>query len=229
MFKIIGKQILSLFCKFLLFLFDWKYPSDQLFDKISKIEKSVVIFSHTTYADFYIFTLYLLAFPDELKDVRILVKPQPFKYAGWILRKLGAIPATKFNEYGGGSVAKIIEEVKDQEKLIFLISPKGTIVKSEWRSGYLAIAKELKANFMVSGLDYEKKILKLSDSIEYTEGKEKEIEIYLKNQLKDIVPLFPEDEVVEIRRHNQSKRSIIEGRRLSIIVMSIIAIYMLIR
>jgi len=209
--------LLSYIAKLILFLLGWKYITEKQFAQFHKYKRSVIIFSHTTYADFYLFTLYFLAFPNEFRNVKVLVKPQPFEYAGFILRRFGAIPSSEFGMRNNGSTKYIIEELNKEDTFIFLISPKGTIVKSEWRSGYYNIALNLKANLMVTGLDYDKKKIIVSDDIKYDQDKD-DIEIFLKEQLSRIVPLYPEDEVMEIRKHKS--RSIISTPRLIFLILS---------
>lgn len=205
--------LLSFIAKLILFLLGWKSIKEKQFSQFHKYKRSVIIFSHTTYADFYLFILYFLAYPNGFRNVRVLVKPQPFQYAGFILRRFGCIPSSNFEERNSGSTRRITDELDKQEELIFLISPKGTIVKSEWRNGYYNIALNLKANLMVTGLDYCKKKIVVSDDIQYDKDKN-DIEIFLKEQLSRIVPLYPEDEIMKIRKHDKNSRSIITPPRL---------------
>jgi 1-acyl-sn-glycerol-3-phosphate acyltransferase len=145
--------------------------------------------------------LYKLSYPNELNHVRTLVKPQPFEYAGWFLRKIGAIPSTRIEEKKGGAVTRIVNELKETPQCLFLISPKGTIIKSEWRSGYFVIAKELDAELI---------------AISHNKG-ESVVKEYLQTQLSNIVPLFPDDEIVPIREHVVAHRNVVSNKRLAII------------
>jgi 1-acyl-sn-glycerol-3-phosphate acyltransferase len=160
--------------------------------------------------------LYKLSYPNELNHVRTLVKPQPFEYAGWFLRKIGAIPSTRIEEKKGGAVTRIVNELKETPQCLFLISPKGTIIKSEWRSGYFVIAKELDAELIAMGFDYEKKCVVASDAISHNKG-ESVVKEYLQTQLSNIVPLFPDDEIVPIREHVVAHRNVVSNKRLAII------------
>lgn len=222
----IVRILLSYIAKLVLLLIGWKLPKEKHFNQFHKYKRSVVVFSHTSYADFYVFILYILAFPKEFNNVRVLVKPQPFAYAGCILKRLGCIPSSRFDQRNGRSTDRIVEELNKQGEFIFLISPKGTIVKSEWRSGYYNIAISLKAHLSAVGLDYEKKKIIISYGIEYDKNKE-EIELFLKEQLSKIVPLFPEDEVFEIRKHNENLRSIINTSRLFLLIFLIVLLFVM--
>jgi 1-acyl-sn-glycerol-3-phosphate acyltransferase len=204
----------SLVAKTVLFSMGWSLLDNDIFAKIVKYKRSVLVFSHTSYADFYILILYLLAYPTKLDKVRTLVKPQPFEYAGYFLRKLGAIPSTRVEDKDGGAVNRIVSELKALDTCIFLISPKGTIVNRPWRSGYYHIAKELDAKIMVAGLDYEKKSVIIFDAYSCNEYDESDIQSILQSDMSNIVPLFPEGEVVPIRAHDQNKRTIVNGSSL---------------
>ena len=217
---------LRLIAKLTLFLLGWNYMKQKQFTQFHKYKRSVIIFSHTTYADFYLFILYFLAYPTEFKNVRVLVKPQPFKYAGFILRKFGCIPSSVFEDRNSGSTIRITQELQKQKEFIFLLSPKGTIVKSEWRTGYYNIAVNLNAHLLVTGLDYEKKKIVISDGIKYDENKD-DIERFLKKELSKIVPLYPDDEIVEIRKHNEQFRSIIDTDRFFVSIFITISILMI--
>ena len=212
----ISQILLSYVAKFIILTLGWKLITKKQFMQYHKYKRSVIVFSHTTYADFYMFLLYFIAFPKEFENVKVLVKPQPFEYAGFILRRFGCIPSSNFNDRNSGSTERIIKELNKHEQFIFLISPKGTIVKSEWRNGYYNIAVELKCHLLATGLDYDKKKIIISESINYDESKE-DIELFLKEQLSKIVPLYPEDEIVEIRKHKST--SIISVSRLIFITM----------
>lgn len=222
----------SLIARIVLFVMGWSPLTADDIEKINKYPRTVVIFSHSTYADFCLLLLYMMAHPNELGYVRTLVKPQPFKRFGTILRRLGAIPSTRLEDSQGGAVNRIVNELKEWDRCIFLISPKGSIVKREWRTGYYHIARELDAHLRVAGLDYEKKCTIVSNEISSSEPESK-VREFLQNELKEIVPLFPNEEVVPIRSHDSKERSITNGARVfstiiaTIILISIVRLFML--
>lgn len=194
--------------------------------RLSKHNRMIGIFSHTSYVDFYILLLYILSYPYELFYLRTLMKPQPFQYAGWLLNKFGAIPATKVDDRNGGSVERIVQQLRQSEKFLFLISPKGTIVKSPWRSGYYHIARKLDAHILVTGLDYERKEALVLEPIAPGE-KEEDVKQHLVRDLARIVPLFPEEEVVETRKHDVDLRGPISYDRLLGVVAAILLLLQL--
>lgn len=206
----------KVFAKGVLFIMGWQPLSESFIKQLFKHDRIIAVFSHTSYSDFYILILYLLAYPEYLYRIKTLVKPQPFAYAGRLLRSLGAIPATKVEDSNGGAVKRISEELNNYEKFTFLICPKGTILKRDWRSGYYHIAELTNSFLMVVGLDYEKKSVAFSEEIShYIE--EPIVKDFLQDELKKIVPLFPECEVVDIREHDHSKRGIVDMRRVGTI------------
>lgn len=215
----------SLVAKAILFSLGWSLIDNNLFTQLTKYDREVLVFSHTSYADFYILILYLLAYPRRLHRVRTLIKPQPFEYAGTLLRWLGAIPSTRIEDKDGGAVKRIITELMALDCCIFLISPKGSIVKKNWRSGYFHIAKALNAMIMVAGLDYEKKRVVVSDAYSCEDYDETTVQPILKAQLSKIVPLFPEGEVVPIRDHNPNKRTVVNKTRLVTVIIGCIMLY----
>lgn len=155
--------------------------------------------------------LYILSSPELLGNFNVLIKPQPFKYAGRLLRKIGGIPATKVDDKNGGSVKRIAKELeKKPEGSVLLISPKGSIVKREWRTGYYYLAKELGVPLMTVGLDFEKKCVYASQRIS-SDLPEPEVREFLQKELANIVPLVSDQEVVEIRSHDPSKVGVVKS------------------
>lgn len=216
-------MLLALFFRFILWCIGWQLMSTETLQYLHRWNRIVIVFSHTSYVDFYIMILYMLAYPDDLYAIRMLVKPQPFNYAGWLLRKFGAIPATSVDQTNGGGVSRVVEELQKDDETLFLISPKGTIVKREWRSGYYHIAQALQAPLLASGLDYEKHTIVVSSIIDWN-NPEVVVKAHLYEKLSNIVPLFPDDEVMLIRPHES--RSIINQKRVGII-MAIVSMSLL--
>jgi len=192
-----GKIISSTVAKVGLRLCGWKPLSAKSETNILRNTRAIYAFPHTSYWDFYIFLCYMLAYPHLIDNVKILVKPGPFVYAGWLLRRLGCLPATSINDKGHGCVSRITEDLKHLDHFKFTISPKGSIERKPWRNGYYYIGVGLEAVFVVAGLDYRRKELVVRDqSISYTEGLDK-VESFLKEEMRHIVPLYPEEELAE--------------------------------
>lgn len=188
------------FCCGILFAMGWRMPSEKTFREMEKKGNKLVVFSHTSYIDFYIMALYISAYKDRLQNIRILVKPQPFEYAGPILRYFQCVASTRIEDKNMGSVQRIVQTVKDVPNVALFLSPKGTIEKNQWRTGYYYIAKELGATVMTIGLDYEKREILSMEPISSSLGINV-VEKHLKVGLSAIVPLYPEGEIVTIREH----------------------------
>lgn len=198
----------------------WEPLDSDVLYKLKKYTRHVVLFSHTSYWDFYILLLYMITYPKELKHVRILIKPQPFQYFGRLLRYFGAIPSTKVEEKKGGAVDRITQELNKNREFLFLISPKGTIMKKEWRSGYFHIARDLGANIAVAGLDYQSKCVFLSDEFL---PESSSVNLTAQNYMSKIVPLYPERETISVD-YNPLTISVIDRRLMIIYTIPILLI-----
>src|SRR5581483_849382 len=75
---------------------------------INKYDRIIIVYPHTSQWDFVFAILYSLIYHQIIRDaeheVVILMKPQPFKYFGFILRYLGCIPAAKLESSGSGTL-----------------------------------------------------------------------------------------------------------------------------
>jgi len=215
---------ISLMTKGLLIIMGWSLIDTKTYDRLSKHDRSVVVFSHTTNADFWIFTLYMLSYPYHVHHLTTLIKPQAFKYFGYVLDTMGAIPSAKIEDRNAGVVDRIVGELEKYKKFILFLSPKGSCVKNQWRSGYYHIAKKSEANILVAGLDYEHMKVVVSKHISYKE-EEPVVRTFLQNKLKNIVPLYPEEEVVQIRPHDPNMRRIIDIENAFLMTLYILAAY----
>jgi len=215
---------ISVVAKCFILLFGWHLLDDVVLNKLTKYNRSVLIFSHTSYVDFYIFIIYLLAYKRYLQ-IRTLIKPQPFEYAGLLLRSLGGIPSTKIEDSNGGAVKRICSELEQSNNFGFLICPKGTILNKPWKKGYYHIAKTLNAKLMVTGFDYEEKRIVVLDDYSCEEYDEHDICELLQKDIGKIVPLFPDCEVVPIRQHNEDQRGIFNYSWLLSVIGTLIFLY----
>lgn len=197
---------------------------------LNKHEHVVCVFSHSSYYDFVIMVLYKYAYPDKLGNLRTLIKPDYFEdikihsYSfpsplGMFLRKVGGIPATNISIKNGGATEHIIDVLREKP-CKFLISPKGTILRGEWRTGYYHIAKGLNAPIIAVGLDYERKNIYVGNVIDSNQ-EEPDIRKVLYKELGNIVPLHPEQENMPIREYVSDDVSVISTKRLLFIGMTI--------
>lgn len=190
----------------ILWLLGWSLFTPEQLYRVNYNPRTVLVFPHSSYVDFFFLLLYRAAHPCGLYHLRTLVKPQAFTYAGWFLRWIGCVPASRLEERNSGSVNRIVEELKLSPRTILALSPKGTIYRREWRNGYYHIAQALKAPILVGGIDYETKLtymgLPLDSSLP-----EPEIRAQLFKELSQLVPLYPEHEVMPIRPHGPHRRT----------------------
>ncbi|MFK5969305.1 MAG: hypothetical protein QM487_04190 [Candidatus Marithrix sp.] len=207
----------SVIAKTLLFGMGWSPIKPKVLNRVADHNRVVCIYAHTSYVDFFILLLYTLAYHNKIGFIKTLIKPQAFKYAGGLLTKLGGIPSSKLENRGSNGTVRIAEELDKFDKFAFLISPKGSIKKVEWRTGYYHIAKLLKCPIMIATLDYEQKCIISSDSIDPLVESEENCKEFLKDKLSQSVPLYPRSEVFQVRYHDISKRGIIKPGRLIIL------------
>lgn len=162
--------------------------------------KLVCVFSHTSYCDFFLMLLYQYGYELKLKT---LIKPCYFNgVSGWLLRQVGGIEATPIDERNGGAVQRIVNELHLLPQYHFMISPKGSILKAEWRSGYFHIARLLNVPIIAVGLDYEEKKVKYGRLINH--DNEVIVKELLYEDLKEMIPLYPEQEVMPLRPHGET-------------------------
>lgn len=189
------KYLLSVPSSFILYIMGWSFLDDRAYRYINDNPRMVCVFSHTSYYDFYLMILYYLSHPHKLSNLKTLINPYYFTYIGFLLKLVGGIPAK--------NVDIIVEELLKEKQSHFLISPKGTIVQGEWRSGYYHIAKGLNCPILALGLDYElKKIIICRPILSiYDEYHVKDL---LYKDLSTIVPLHPKQENMTIRKHTHT-------------------------
>jgi len=221
-------NITSKFSKMLLYLFGWHLLDPTILQLLRTNPYIICVFSHTSYYDFFFMILYYLSYK-ELSNLKTLIKPDYFKYIGWLLYKIGGIPSTNIAYKNGGNVTKIVEVLKSTPSSQLLICPKGTIMKGEWRSGYYQIAKALQANLIAIGVDYELKKINIGNMISY-HLPELEIKSKLYQDLSKIVPLYPEREMMKIRKYDITDVNVIHPDRLigfyTIIISCISILYL---
>ncbi len=215
--------MLSGLFKLLLKVMGWRPLSSDQLNLMTQHQYTVCVFSHTSFYDFLLMVLYYMSH-DELKNLKTLISPhyyyEPFKY-------IGGIKAASIYSKNAGQLTHIVDQIKSCLTAQFLISPKGSILKKEWRTGYYYIAKQLNAPICCLGMDYEQKEVRIGQFID-NNLEEKEIRQLLYKDLSQIVPLYPEREVVNIREYNKDNVSLMSRKRLIIYLLQIIILHHLI-
>lgn len=207
--------MISLLFRLILFVTGWSYPDAPTVRKLKDNPKVIVVISHTSYADFWIMVLFRIAYPSLFEGVRFAVKPGPFKNYSFLLDKLGCIKCTSRDKKNGGAVEQISNEINSMEECKFFISPKGTIVKEEWRSGYYHIAVKTKSCIIASGFDYEKKTFVMTEVRNVGTKTYQEMTKIVKQDLSQIVPLNKEWSEVDFKCENPGLVSILSWTKFS--------------
>jgi len=184
-------SLLSSIASGILWCIGWNSLPRNLVEDFSN-SKRVVLFSHSSYWDFVLFLLYWATVPSIMRDMYVVMKPQPFKYLGWLLQPT-FIPATSITDRGLGFVDSTTRRFRGKTTFQLMISPKGTIVDAPWRSGWYYLARNLDAEVQVIGLDYRLKTVVFQPPRSLSDKDQLEAE--LKEDMTHITPLYTHQEL----------------------------------
>ena len=126
-------------------------------------------------------------------DARItfIGKHTAFRYGlGAFLRYMGGIPVDRNKP--GGIIHDAINQIKDMKSSLIGMSPEGTRSKvKEWKTGFLRIASEIKADIVPASLDFKKKEILLGEIFKPSGDNTKDI-LDLKKYYSAFAPKHPE-------------------------------------
>lgn len=185
-------------------------------DREFKAHKKIVfIYPHTSVWDMVLNISYLF-FDDTFKEVRkrIIVPVldevlQNVPGLELLSDAIGLVPVTK-----GGSLQRLYERLDQMDSFFVLISPKGSLAKKPWRSGWYNIAKKYDATLMVGGADYYEHRVKL-EMVEKINGRSnEEMEALLKPSFANITPMIYGRET-DLQDVEKPERSIISHNLLA--------------
>lgn len=143
---------LSLLAKSILLILGWRVNPSADFDYIRN-KKIIILFPHTTKFDFVLTILFYFAnFRSEL-DPYVIVKPQIIEKFSF-LEKFNFVSATRREDSNRSFIKTMTNHFKDKNEFSIFMSPKGTVAKAEWKTGFYWLATQIDANFVVMGLDY---------------------------------------------------------------------------
>jgi hypothetical protein len=143
--------------------------------------------------------MYYIAYP-ELENCYTLVNETAYKKHRVLQLFSCLISTPKLEETKGkGTVKTIALKLNKLDKYALLISPKGTVKKQDWRTGWFHLAKELDCKMICGGVDYDEHTIKVSDIIDVTDIESTRNTVLEK--LTDVVPLYPENEHHLCRAH----------------------------
>lgn len=123
--------------------------------------------------------------------ITFIGKDTVFKYGlGPFLRYVGGIPVNRKNP--GGIIKDVIDQLKIRKGSLIAMSPEGTRAKvKEWKTGFLRIASEIKADIVPASLDFKKKEILLGEIFKPSGDNTKDI-LDLKKYYSAFVPKHPE-------------------------------------
>ena len=175
----LGRAVLS--------FFGWKVKGG-IEEKHNHKKLVVLIAPHTSNWD-GIFGVAALAGLDA--RITFIGKHTAFKYGlGAFLRYMGGIPVDRSRP--GGIIQHSIDQIKEIDGSLIAISPEGTRSKvKEWKTGFLRIAKEIKAEIVPASLDYSKKEILLGKVFKLSGDNQKDISD-LKKYYSAFKPKHPE-------------------------------------
>jgi hypothetical protein len=149
-------------------------------------ENFVAVVVHTSFFDVVIIGLYCM-------EVNIVMALSPKIYALWpdFFSALNFVPSKALEDRGSGGVDSLTKSVRQKaegQPTIFFISPKGTIQKKEWRSGYKFIAMNLGWPLRTGLLDYSRRTFCFGPPHQHDEDS---LQSKLQSELSNNCPLNP--------------------------------------
>ncbi len=151
-------MFLRFLCKLILYIFGWQtYIDTDILNRLRCSPRLVLVYPHTTRWDFLFMLLYMFQHPDITRRVKFLINESLYNtpLIHYVFKYLGGIPAPSIhNRHSAGTTLDIAQKLDVYKSYIFVISPKGTCEKREWKSGYYYIGKESKSGFIAAGFNY---------------------------------------------------------------------------
>jgi hypothetical protein len=211
--------VLSFAAKTILFSTGWIIDKNLFMENYKKVNKAVLIYPHSSYLDFIIYSLYYYAY--GLYDIYTIVTERfvPFPmltlslipapdcgvrhysdkgesrlksiYYAWRDKFTGRKVPTEYKR--ANFVETLNQKMSNLDNFKILISPTGSITDQTWKSGYYNIAKSLDIPIVICGVDYYKRrlICKNPESIEEYSSKDSE---QLNRKFQDIASFHNSEE-----------------------------------
>jgi len=148
----------------------------------------IIVAPHTSWIDF---PLSILVKSVSKVDIKYIGKHTLFKPPfGYFFRAMGGMPVNRAKSQS--MVQAIINIFNENESFVFSLSPEGTRKKvSQWKSGFYHVAKGANIPLVMTGLDYEKKKVIISEPYYLTDNEQQDIKIF-REFFKDIKGKYPE-------------------------------------
>lgn len=139
-------------------LLGWNNLTEEQLEWFKESRRSIVLFPHTSRWDTFTILLYVMSYPELSRSKKIWTVIRQSKINDLcnelFYSKYFNMLTTPSKRGSSGFVERTVTRLKDEDEFMLLLSPEGGCERSEWKSGYYALAKELKANVSVIGFDY---------------------------------------------------------------------------
>lgn len=182
--------------KFIRYILGW---SNEIVNLSVDIDSFVCVYTHTSLWDIFIYMLHMDILHKYKLNTFFIVKPQlknwyysPLLYLLNIYKNFIPIFAPSIHIKGTNSVTHISKQImdkKDKSNYLIVISPKGTIKKQEWRSGYYYISKNLNIKIRPLFIDLTNRKLIIGNSIDPNINSLEECNLYLQSSLSEYISI----------------------------------------
>ncbi len=144
-------------------------------------KKRIIVFSHTSYWDVIV---WLILFKKSSTNSFVLFDSRYYTWATkWLYDLLHCIPSTRLENRDGGLIGKLVERFRHKNESICL-SPKGTVKKKAWRTGYYHLARKLSVKIYPLIIDYEERKIWFGEPCDPNNNTEPWCQEFLVNQFK---------------------------------------------
>ena len=175
---------MKLLSKFILWIIGWRVEIT-----VPNYPKCIIcVAPHTSNWDFI---LGKLAYWSVGRKAGFLMKEAWFFFPlGLIFKAIGGIPVPK--KRGSSLVDSIITKFNSEDEMCLAITPEGTRSRvSQWRSGFLHIAREAQVPMLLGKFDFKDKCISIVDEFAITDNVEQDLR-RIKNYYKDANARYPE-------------------------------------
>lgn len=160
-------------CNIILGIFGWRFLG--IVDDDDR--PAVLLFVHTHITDFIWIWISSLSISRECKGI---AKESLWNHwlLGWLMPFSPFLSAPRLHStqthstQTGGNVSKWATRLRESKNLFLAISPKGTRMKSKWKTGWKHIALEAGVKVRVIHMDWDKKVLFIGKAIDPTSEQE---------------------------------------------------------
>lgn len=206
----------------------WQPLDETTLDMFRRHPRLIVVFSHTSYGDFFYYLSYLFSHPMMTSRCKALINPYWMDRYGWLLRTVGGVTATRRQDSQGGALQRIAPELQNMKEFILLISPKGSMDANRWRSGYYYLAQQLDASIMCAGFDYHRHRFTAIEPFGVKGMTLAEVELRCKRSMRSIATMYPVWSEFPLDTHTAPlETSVISDYRMATIVAVLVVVLLL--